>query len=643
MSHVKKEKDFILLSEFAEIRHGPQPVCTIPEGGNGSFDITAFSVRIFSTDFQQGQSDDFVISPDSQVLLTEPSDGLFAYVHYFAVNDIQARGYLRQYCLSYLTHSPSKLIDQFHRLQEDFYTVTSLFKYGNHKVFMCDLKRRLNDIIYSIDEVSKSEADNSTAKYDSSLEDVPETDMSVLKKDMSFTQSVISKLDNEMKTENNMKISSLLDDDYNTTVEVNKTDNSMFYINKEATDSSYKPSRIMAHISERFTRQLRSLDQLSQTGYTPAMSKVHEIHQKYNRSELALTMELIETELLDPISSVLSVGRVPLINMQSKKSSPPSLLHPSLLHPSRYNLTNNNGITVADLSDPVMQIDLKCDNTLTYLDPNPRQRIVSVIDPTQINGEYTDPRDPLDNEHRSSRYNTPEDTPPNSPPPVISNSSSASKYTSTVSIGSDEDVPSMSTDNRLISSIPAGSLQLHTDNNQASPDTFHESLHLNHVSSIQSLNKGLYFNHINDSMSQGQLPFLSSIDLIESCHLKPGKDITLLLKDTPELRDILFSLLVGRPLVIIAQPRDESSVRKYINALWLFVGGYTSHYQVIPWQTQSIDLRQFPNVSLVGISSHVKPAIQRNLKKHVSYWDWTTNELSVPTYTVKYHCTYDVM
>ena len=73
-----RERDFILLSEFAEIRHGPQPIvsenrlimnplstlkqCTIPERGEGSFDTSSFSVRIFSTDFQQGQSEYETIS-----------------------------------------------------------------------------------------------------------------------------------------------------------------------------------------------------------------------------------------------------------------------------------------------------------------------------------------------------------------------------------------------------------------------------------------------------------------------------------------------------------------------------------------------------------------------------------------------------
>lgn len=58
--------------------------------------------------------------------------------------------------------------------------------------------------------------------------------------------------------------------------------------------------------------------------------------------------------------------------------------------------------------------------------------------------------------------------------------------------------------------------------------------------------------------SHGHLPFLSSVDLIEnSSPYKPGKDLLVLFKDIPEMRDILYSILHGRPFVIIALPRDE--------------------------------------------------------------------------------------
>lgn len=78
------------------------------------------------------------------MLLTEPSEGLFVYVslltcvckyhvyiqvHYFALNDIEARGYLRQYCLSYLTSSPSKLIDHFQLFKNEFTQVVVISEY----------------------------------------------------------------------------------------------------------------------------------------------------------------------------------------------------------------------------------------------------------------------------------------------------------------------------------------------------------------------------------------------------------------------------------------------------------------------------------------------------------------------------------
>ena len=60
----------------------------------------------------------------------------------------------------------------------------------------------------------------------------------------------------------------------------------------------------------------------------------------------------------------------------------------------------------------------------------------------------------------------------------------------------------------------------------------------------------------------GGLPFISSVDLVESSSpFKPGKELVTLFKDVPELRDILYCILIGRPFAIIANQRDE----KYFN------------------------------------------------------------------------------
>ena len=56
-------------------------------------------------------------------------------------------------------------------------------------------------------------------------------------------------------------------------------------------------------------------------------------------------------------------------------------------------------------------------------------------------------------------------------------------------------------------------------------------------------------------------PLISSVDLIERVSsYKPGKEILSLLKDLPELGDILYSILIGRPLIIIGDPHDEKLV-----------------------------------------------------------------------------------
>ncbi|XP_011403650.1 PREDICTED: Smith-Magenis syndrome chromosomal region candidate gene 8 protein-like [Amphimedon queenslandica] len=725
----RKERDFILLSEFAEIRHGPQPICTIPDGGEGSFDTSSFSVRIFSTDFQQGQSEEFSVSPDSQVLLTETSDGLFAYVHYFALNDIEARGYMRQYCLSYLTASPSKLIDSFQRIKKDFSEVTSLFKCGNHKVFRHDLNARLKDIEFSLDELNEDKQrveDNSL--YNGCYEDIPEMNKSVLLKDREFTKKILDTINFEMQSETNKKFHELIRNCDSNDV-VRKRGNSNFYTTASFTQSVHKPKRIMAHLSQRFTRQQRTLNELSSLGYQLAINTLKSLFEKYCRSEFALRMEQMESELLNPLSSLLTVGRVPMINVLRSAVSPPlnykiiSSSDEESLFQIRQQLKFNSSSLLNNEN---------CSSVLLYLDPLPRQRMVSVVDPLgtphnhslmQVDPRYSrhsyDPRQPIkedpyekedleyhensdtntrthngiyhqydndrdnprewegsashdahqSNERVSSSYNTPDPIPSPTPdmvgevhpyatPPQINHSdvikrlSDSHKDQELVASGSTKSTEYKEPSNSLVigSNDSSRSELIHSQpqmNSQSVPPnkldlhSFDESSNTYYTPAVPypPMFSGLpshrrasgIFNH-----HEGY-PFISSVHLIESSSPhKPGKELVSLFKDVPELRDILYCLLIGRPFAIIASQRDEKLVRRHIRALWLFVAGYSSHHQVIPWQEEQFDTDQLVNVRLVGIC---KPTIDRDppipphLEKHVSYWDWTTNILSVPTYT----------
>jgi len=47
----------------------------------------------------------FSIVHDSQIIQSVPQEGMFAYIHYMTLNDISARGYVRQYCISYISQT----------------------------------------------------------------------------------------------------------------------------------------------------------------------------------------------------------------------------------------------------------------------------------------------------------------------------------------------------------------------------------------------------------------------------------------------------------------------------------------------------------------------------------------------------------
>lgn len=64
--------------------------------------------------------------------------------------------------------------------------------------------------------------------------------------------------------------------------------------------------------------------------------------------------------------------------------------------------------------------------------------------------------------------------------------------------------------------------------------------------------------HIVHLCSCNEFPFISSCDLVEhKSPYKPGCNVLGIFKDVLEFRDITYCLLQGRPLVIVAQPKDE--------------------------------------------------------------------------------------
>ncbi|KAM6966191.1 guanine nucleotide exchange protein smcr8a [Tautogolabrus adspersus] len=165
-SYAKFTKDFILISEFSE-QVGPQPLLTIPDDPKvcGSFDLNYFSLRIMSVDYQAS----FVGHPpgsgyprlsfveDSRVVLGDSKEGAFAYVHHLTLYDLEARGFVRPFCMAYVSADERKIMLQFEELSLRFSQASECLKAGNRRAFAKELQRKLRDLEYTHSVLQKEE------------------------------------------------------------------------------------------------------------------------------------------------------------------------------------------------------------------------------------------------------------------------------------------------------------------------------------------------------------------------------------------------------------------------------------------------------------------------------------------------------
>uniref|UniRef100_A0A2K6FSK8 SMCR8-C9orf72 complex subunit n=1 Tax=Propithecus coquereli TaxID=379532 RepID=A0A2K6FSK8_PROCO len=158
LSGAKFSRDFILISEFSE-QVGPQPLLTIPNDTKvfGTFDLNYFSLRIMSVDYQAS----FVGHPpgsaypklnfveDSKVVLGDSKEGAFAYVHHLTLYDLEARGFVRPFCMAYISADQHKIMQQFQELSGEFSKASECLKTGNRKAFAGELEKKLKDLDYT--------------------------------------------------------------------------------------------------------------------------------------------------------------------------------------------------------------------------------------------------------------------------------------------------------------------------------------------------------------------------------------------------------------------------------------------------------------------------------------------------------------
>ncbi|XP_067115508.1 guanine nucleotide exchange protein smcr8b [Osmerus mordax] len=177
-------RDFILVAEFSE-QVGPQPVLTIPDDPRilGAFDLNHFSLRIMSVDYQAcspgpspsgpsptGPAPRLSFCEDSRVVMGDW--GSFAYVQHLTLYDLEARGFVRPFCLAYVSAEHRKLMEHFLLLSEGLGHASDRLKTGNRRAFARELTRKLLDLEYTrsvLQKESEAQSANELAGIERSI------------------------------------------------------------------------------------------------------------------------------------------------------------------------------------------------------------------------------------------------------------------------------------------------------------------------------------------------------------------------------------------------------------------------------------------------------------------------------------------
>nr|CAD7447408.1 unnamed protein product [Timema bartmani] len=140
------QEDFIIFAEFSEVT-GPIPLLTIPTYIEDSdIDLNSIILRIMSVDYQANSGGPFTLCQDAQVVRPEVLPGIYAYVHYLTLQDLQARGFVRPLCMAYLTPDRLKLDSILVELREHFLQTTHIMKFNNRQWFMEELCKALHNL-----------------------------------------------------------------------------------------------------------------------------------------------------------------------------------------------------------------------------------------------------------------------------------------------------------------------------------------------------------------------------------------------------------------------------------------------------------------------------------------------------------------
>ncbi|XP_048577864.1 guanine nucleotide exchange protein smcr8a [Nematostella vectensis] len=687
------EEDFILIAEFSE-NEGPRPVLTIPSEGGGTFDKNAFAVHVMSVDYHaQERNTAFSVAEDTQLFLSEKKERVYAYVHHFTLYDIHARGFVRPFCMCYLSHCKRKLLNSMEQLMTEFNKVSRLFRFGNRIVFSRDLHQRLLDLI------SLRGATDNRTKYKEHYDQVwsetqriiealkphmndprirhqfEELEMLAKKRNRSSTDA--AKRSHRYKDDCSMSQDQQGNHKLRKAYSLSRLD----VLLKQQVEQDRK-SRVFSPAYLHNCRQLRNMHDLCEWGAKEGLNRLRNIHRHFVQEAIALDVERTEALLIDPRHSLLTVGHSVVTNFLHKVDLKKSRQHlctkmcaiqpqisalarrPSLgSSGSCYSLDSFKSCLEEDIASSVRS----CESALSPFIPCLSFHKEMHGDENWESGYERQSSSSLSGSPSSDATGmrsdaSTADSVSFSEFCVIDDSVVIRRQNSDFEINrQNQPLNQLSRKSYSLENLPSMQRPRDVDFRQRldpslapNPSRIHTEETHNLVGSGQekSLSESaVSFRSVNPVIKQG-----------DSMHRKPNA--TSKLEKTP-LRcyveevcqpasnasvlsrvldfknhfifgiHLAFALMSGRPVVIMADSSNEREVRLLVSALWMFVPQKTSAngWVVFPWRRKPLHVTDLASLKLAGLcKSRHGNMLPKSVKRYVSVLDFETSCLLTPPY-----------
>jgi len=646
-------KDFILIAEFSELE-GPKPLITIPRRTSVSYDLNAFSLRIMSVD-HQSSNESFKILDDTHMILAENDDGVYAYVHHFTLYDVHARGFVRPFCMAYVTPCQHKLMTFYNEMTSEFSKVSRLFHYGNLLFFIKDMTHYLIDLEFTREKFIEREKYRDRHDGDTLLtksEDKEENDevildslsLGVITSCIEEVKSIIEKI-NELLTDRRLEerfqqlelrscdspssqdtltpLTSSLNH-FNSSTEINLTSPNLSHKLRrvgsssdvpvkcadDVTSGAYRPKLVRTLNRRCFDRTLRTLHQLCQWGAKEGLTRLRSIHRYFSRDLPTLEIERSDSHLIEPSSSVLTIGRSVMANftcgMRKDEEQFVSSQFPEADDLSWRWVSDDTMASFQSANSCLSSSDLSTEAAFVmgsaYIGTRSRRSSYDVISLDSIDGAVSRScAFTVGSAHSSPRLRH---------SPLNGECSSGPASASTSAYGSPQSCPP-----HLVLPSSEPSDELLTD---LSEDIFQRI-------------------YLKRSLSEGvqQVAITSAADHVTRLRVNiPGHAILRLVDMFAFSVHIMFGLLIGRPLIVIGTSKYEKFIKDVVMALTLFVPGHSNHgQQVMNWQTQPLRLVDLSKQKIVGFCRHErKTAIPSYIKPYVSIFDVEKKMYTGPSY-----------